>query len=151
MKKCFLFLFTLNCFFISCTNKNKIPRDVLSKKKMESVMWDLTRADLFVSDFVMKDSSLNRKEESVKLYETIFQLHNTSRKQFETSLSFYESRPDIFKEVLDSLNATARLAEQNAYKPREKVDSLSSDTTSPSRARPPKAILRRDSLLKNAQ
>lgn len=92
-------------FILSCSGKNKIPKDVLSRPQMEAVLWDMISADEFIAGFVLpKDTSLNKKQESTKLYNEIYQIHNTNKKQFEKSLLFYQSHPSLLMEVLDSIN-----------------------------------------------
>jgi len=66
-------------------------------------MWDMIRADQYVSDFLLKDSTKKRKPESIKLYEEIFQIHKISREQFKNSLDYYTSRPELLRPILDSL------------------------------------------------
>lgn len=90
-------------FFIGCVNQQKRPKDVLSDKKMAEVMWNLIKADEYISNFVMKDSSRNKKEESLKLYEQVFRILGTSGEQFQKSMAFYRQRPDLLKGVMDSL------------------------------------------------
>jgi len=75
---------------------------------MRKIMWDLMRADAYVSDFIMKDSTRNQKEESVILYEQIFKLHSTTEEAFIKSRDFYLSRPDLLKVITDSLRSDER-------------------------------------------
>jgi hypothetical protein len=88
-------------------------------------MWDLMRADAYVIDFVMKDSTRNKKEESAKLYEKIFDIHATTRETFKKSLAFYQSRPDLFKEISDSL----RVDDQRSHQPSAESKPQIIDTT----------------------
>ena len=68
------------------------------------------RVDAYVADFIMKDSTRDQKAESAILYEKIFDIHATSRETFKKSLAFYESRPDLFKAISDSLRSDERKA-----------------------------------------
>jgi hypothetical protein len=79
-------------------------------------MWDLMRADAYVTDFIMKDSTCDKKVESIKLYEKIFSIHSTTRETFKKSLAFYQSRPDLLKVINDSL----RIDEKKSQNPDEK-------------------------------
>ena len=91
---------------LSCSGKNKIPKDVLSQPQMEAVLWDMISADEFIAGYVLpKDSSLDKKQESIKLYDEIYRIHKTSKEKFEKSLSFYQSHPSLLMDVLDSINA----------------------------------------------
>lgn len=66
------------------------------------------RADAYVSTFIMKDSTKNQKTESAILYEKIFDIHSTTQETFKRSLAFYQSRPDLFKAISDSLRTDER-------------------------------------------
>ncbi len=85
----------------SCTKKENA--NVLSENKMREVMWDMIRADQYVSDFLLKDSTRNKKDESAKLYEEIFHIHKITREKFKKSLDYYSSQPDLFRPIIDSL------------------------------------------------
>lgn len=94
----------------SCSNNNKIPGDILTKSKMQVVIWDLIRADEFVSNYIWKnDSLINRMEESVRLYEKIFLIHKITKDEFRRSLSFYRQHPKLLKIIVDSLNSKENL------------------------------------------
>ena len=114
----FLFIipFILN---FGCIRDNKIPKDVIPQNQMRKIMWDLMRADAYVNDFVMKDSTRDKKAESAKLYEKIFGIHATSQEVFKKSLAFYQNRPDLFKVISDSLRADEKKSQQypDAKKP----------------------------------
>ena len=121
--KFFLFIILIISNF-ACIRDNKVPKDVIPQNQMRKIMWDLMRADAYVSDFVMKDSTRDKKTESAKLYEKIFDIHATSWEAFKKSLSFYQDRPDLFKVISDSL----RIDEKNSQQyPDEKKPQ--SDTT----------------------
>ena len=98
-----------------CIQDKKIPKDVLPQNEMRKVMWDLMRADAYVSTFIMKDSTKNQKTESAILYEKIFDIHSTTQEAFKKSLAFYQERPDLFKAISDSL----RIDERKALEPQE--------------------------------
>ena len=113
--KLFLTILAL-IFFTSCTLKNKIPKGILSQIEMRSIIWDLMRADEFVGSYVMKDSSLDRKMESAKLYEQVFRIHRISQEVFKKSLFFYQSRPDLLKVITDSLHLNEKYVMEDQYK-----------------------------------
>jgi len=109
----------------SCSKKNKLPAGIMSKEKMEAVMWDMMQADVFLSDFVLsKDTSLKKFEEHTKLYERVFQIHQTNKEQFSRSFTYYRSHPTIMKEVLDSLNTKQIEEIQEQVAPLKVDDSL---------------------------
>ena len=108
--------------FFSCSNRDKVPDKVLTPKKMQSVLWDMLRIDQFVITYVAKDTVLNKKQESIKLYEQVFRIHKISKEQFQKSLDFYQGRPDLLKVMLDSIVNKQRTMMENHYLP--KRDSL---------------------------
>jgi len=92
----------LPVLLISCAKKEQ-RTEVLSQTTMRDVMWDMIRADQYVSDLLLKDSTKKKKDESIKIYEEIFHLHKITRDKFKKSLDYYSSRPDLFRPIIDSL------------------------------------------------
>jgi len=117
----FLFIILIISNF-ACIRDNKIPKDVIPQNQMRKIMWDLMRADAYVTDFVMKDSTRDKKAESAKLYEKIFDINSTTRETFKKSLSFYQSRPDLFKVISDSLRADEKKSQQYPDEKKPQID-----------------------------
>ena len=120
----FFFFIILIILTIGCIQDKKIPKDILSQNEMRKIMWDLMRADAYVSTFIMKDSTKNQKAESAILYEKIFDIHSTTRENFKKSLAFYESRPDLFKAISDSLRSDERNVQQYQETRKTELDTL---------------------------
>jgi len=119
--KFFLFIILIISNF-ACIRDNKVPKDVIPQNQMRAIMWDLMRADAYVSDFVMKDSTRDKKTESAKLYEKIFDIHVTSQEAFKKSLAFYQNRPDLFKVISDSLRADEKKSQQYPDEKKPQID-----------------------------
>ena len=119
--KFFLFIILIISNF-ACVRDNKIPKDVIPQNQMRKIMWDLMRADAYVTDFVMKDSTRDKKAESAKLYEKIFDIHATSQEAFKKSLAFYQNRPDLFKVISDSLRADEKKSQQYPDEKKPQID-----------------------------
>ena len=79
---------------------------------MRQVMWDMMRADEYVSHFVMKDSTRRKKDELEKMYDEIFRLHGITQGQFKRSFDYYTSSPELFRPIIDSLGK-----QKGDYKP----------------------------------
>jgi len=105
-----------------CIRDNKVPKDVIPQNQMRKIMWDLMRADAYVTDFVMKDSTRDKKAESAKLYEKVFDIHSTTRETFKKSLVFYQSRPDLFKAISDSLRVDEKKSQQYSDEKKPQID-----------------------------
>lgn len=101
-------LLLISCVSLAaCNKKNAIPGDVLPQKKMQAVLWDMMRADQFLTDYVMnRDTTANRDTESIKLYRAIFAIHHISKKEFQRSFVFYNEHPALLKPIMDSIAAT---------------------------------------------
>jgi Domain of unknown function (DUF4296) len=94
-------------FLFSCENKNSIPSGILKPKKMEIVLWDILRADVFAFDFIKKDTLKNPELENVILQQKIFAVHKISKEEFYKSYEFYKAHPNIMQPMLDSLISKA--------------------------------------------
>jgi hypothetical protein len=97
------FLSILIVIFISCSDKKKVPEDILSQDKMSKVLWDMMRADEWVTYEQTKDTALDRYKRSVELYQKVYQVHSITDAQFKKSFKYYQTRPDLLKPLFDSL------------------------------------------------
>jgi hypothetical protein len=89
-------------FFSSCNQKKK---NILPPDKMQTVMWDMMRADKFLADFVLnKDSSKKKDTESIKLYREILAIHQINGEQFSYSFNYYKNDPGELKWIMDSIS-----------------------------------------------
>jgi len=111
-------ILTLMTFIIfGCTNTTKVPKDVLPKKKMEVLLWDIIQAERFSVLFLVKDSaSKDVQLEKFKLYDQVFNLHKVSKDDFIKSYKYYLSRPDMAKVIIDSIAAKADKQKADSYK-----------------------------------
>jgi len=107
---------------ISCTDKDKIPAGVLPKDKMQKVLWDVIQAERYRETFI-RDSSKDLKAETFKLYAQVFEIHKVSKDEFVKSYKFYMSRPDIARDMFDSLASKANRVREEIYKPKP-IDSV---------------------------
>jgi hypothetical protein len=100
-----------------CANKDDIPSGVIPKPEMEKILFDLAQADQYASLFVTIDSArVNRKLESLKVYQEVFRLHQVSREDFRKSLQFYLDHPDIMRILLDSVLAEGNRLRNESYR-----------------------------------
>lgn len=119
-------------FMVACRNKNRIPSSVLSQQKMQSVMWDMMRADHFLTDYVFpKDSAVDKVAVSFKYYQRIFDIHRISKEQFQKSYLFYTSHPALFKIMMDSLSKAPEAAPAEVMQPVAVEDSIPASLTQP--------------------
>jgi hypothetical protein len=82
---------------------------------MQKVLWDMIEAERYRESFV-KDSSKDLKAETFKLYAQVFEIHKISKETFIKSYKFYMSRPDIARDMFDSLSTQANRRREEMYK-----------------------------------
>lgn len=97
-----LLIIFLVVIFIACSS-SPVPRGILPPEKMQKVVYDLIRVDEFMNNFVSKDTTVNLKKKRSILYEQVFKVDDTDRKQFYASYKYYQQHPDIQKWLFDSL------------------------------------------------
>jgi hypothetical protein len=91
-----------------CNNNNGVPNGVMPPPKMQAVLWDMMRADQFLADYVInKDTSANKKTETLKYYQQIFAIHKIDEEDFQQSFSYYKSHPALLKAIMDSISKPA--------------------------------------------
>lgn len=121
-----------------CSDKNQTPSGVIPRNEMEKIIWDMMEADQYASTYVLKDSAhTDVKQETLKLYQQVFQLHKISREDFSKSYAYYQSHPDVARNMFDSLLARGNRMRTEFYsRPQGPPPSPSVPITHPS-APPP--------------
>ena len=104
MRLRYLLLWVLLLGWTACRSDKKVPSGVLSPDKMQEVVFDLMRADQFVVSFALpKDSTLQKDAEKMKWYNRVLALHDISEQTFKESFRYYQTRPDLRAEIMDSI------------------------------------------------
>ncbi len=103
-----LLICSCSLVLLACSRKENIPDGILPEKKMQAVLWDIMRADQFLASFVLsRDTSLDKREESIKLYSRIFRVHTVTKEDFQKSMAYYSAHPELLKVLMDSVSALA--------------------------------------------
>lgn len=100
---------------VACSAPAK-SKPVLSKTKMEAVMWDVIRADVYTYDHIRKDSALDDTLLDAGLQLRVFQKHRVTREQYYSSYQYYIEHPDDLKEILDSIASRKSKGDQTIQK-----------------------------------
>jgi hypothetical protein len=116
MRRLLFSVCTLCMVLVACSDKDKIPGNVIPRDRMEKILWDMIQAERFSTSFLVKDSGKNVKEGTFILYEQVFRLHKITKDEFVKSYKFYLSRPDIARVMFDSLASHANRAREEMYK-----------------------------------
>jgi hypothetical protein len=106
-------------FLTACNNRSSLPDHIIPVDSMQKIMMDVIMADEYAILYVNKDSLKHDKaKRNQELLDTIFAIHHVSREDFQASLRFYESRPDLNKNIFDSLAAYANRHRPDLYRPK---------------------------------
>ena len=120
-----LFIFLVVSVISSCSISSKKTHNILSFQEMQNVTWDCMQTDEFLINYVFKDTLLHKDSVTALKYEQVFKLHNTNKKQFFESLKYYQSKPDIYKKLLDSISAFGfRIKKENELQNKKRVQPI---------------------------
>ena len=98
------------CFFIvvvstfSCQNR---PKEVLNRKQMERVLYDV-----YVAEAIMENDyqHFNTPEKKEAYIHEVFRTHHITQAQWDTSLSWYSDRIDLYLKMNDSVKSRLQRA-----------------------------------------
>lgn len=111
-----------------CTERNKVPPEIIEQPRMEKILWDMMQADRFVASFIMPEKDVDsaiKREKAAVMYEQVFRLNKISRDEFLKSYKFYLGRPDLTKKMFDSIAARADRQRNEIYRSSPKSSMMS--------------------------
>jgi Domain of unknown function (DUF4296) len=88
-----------------CNDPKKVPGGILKPEAMQAVLWDMMKADVYTTDYLVSDSQKNATLENAKLQQQIFLIHNTTRETYQKSFDYYQQHPELMRPVLDTITA----------------------------------------------
>lgn len=88
---------------VGCSNKDGMPSGILKADEMQTVLWDIMRAEAYTSQYLKKDSLKNLAVENAVLQKKIFALHKIKREDFYNSFRYYDQHPEMMRMLLDSI------------------------------------------------
>lgn len=94
----------LLCSLLSCSGR-QVPGDIIQPEKMQSILWDIARAQSLSDDVSQKDSAIKKGAAIKVLSNEVFKLHHISESDFNKSYAWYSSHPDVLHEMLDTMTA----------------------------------------------
>lgn len=89
----------------SCQNR---PKEVLNRKKMEQLMYDVYLAEATMETDYQNFDSPEKKEAYIH---EVFKAHNVTQARWDTSLSWYSDRIDLYLRMNDSVKARLKRAQ----------------------------------------
>jgi hypothetical protein len=117
MKRSVIFILVIVLIIFGC-NGGKLPKNVLPLYSMKVVVFDFITADEWNNARSATDSVFLKSKNKLKAYQQVLAIHHITKTVFDSSLNYYEQHPDVFKTLMDSVNAYAsRLKDSAAPKP----------------------------------
>lgn len=116
---------------LSCSRSRSIPRDVLGKEEMGRLLFDIGMAEGHVEVYMYRDSAKSRDSLLRTELDRVLAIHGVSQEEFLRSHRFYKSRPTLYKEVVDTLQARSQRDQQKMYAPRQKRPRRDSSSKKP--------------------
>lgn len=110
-----LIVLILLVFAFSCGRKDEVPEGVLEPAKMEKVMTDLLMSESFAESYLLIDTSKKRDEWFSGELNKVLAIQDVTQDQVRKSINFYKTRPDLFKVIIDSINARAQRNRDKVY------------------------------------
>lgn len=104
-----------------CTDHKRAGTAIIPEHKMAKVLWDMIQVDEFSNVYLVNDSSKDAKKERMKLYKQVFRLHQVSEKDFFSSYKYYVDRPDVMKELFDTLSNRGEREKKVIYMPKDSI------------------------------
>ena len=95
----YLFFLILTTMVFSCQNR---PSEVLSRKKMENVMYDMYIAEAIIENDYQKYIEPENKE---ALIDQVLKKHKINEARWDTSLSWYSDKIDVYLQINDSVKS----------------------------------------------
>lgn len=98
-----MFLMAVVMWVAGCRNpaKEAPPPGVMSKEAFTDLLFDLHLADGWFA--LRRAQGDDPKVLAYRLYDSVFALHQVSRKQFEHSMEWYAARPQVLDKIYDEL------------------------------------------------
>ena len=95
----YLLLVILTTMVFSCQNR---PSEVMPRKKMENVMYDMYIAEAIIDNDYQKFSQAETKE---ALISQVLEKHKITEARWDTSLSWYSDNIDTYLQINDSVKS----------------------------------------------
>lgn len=103
-------VFIVLFFLVSCNSSNSKKNDqqIIPINEMRKIVWDMFKADEYYIRISDKDTLDKTQTGNLRLYDQVFSTYGISKKRFYNSYQYYQSHPDLFKTLIDSVDALSK-------------------------------------------
>jgi hypothetical protein len=95
-----LLIFFIIILQISCSNR--VPHDVIPQGQMMKIMWQMSVTDGVYQSDTSRLTRTHLKDSLTAAYAHILKDNKASLTTYQTSLKYYESQPELMKELVDT-------------------------------------------------
>lgn len=92
----------------SCGTTRSTPKNLIEFDKFKIVVWQLMKADDYYVRKAVLDSTWRWNKTNIDLYKKVFDLNKVTVKDFYATLEYYEKRPLLFQELMDSVESVSK-------------------------------------------
>lgn len=107
----------------SCNGIFRRETNVLSPERMAYMLNEMALAEGFAESYLFRDTMQSKDSILQKEIDKVLAVNKISATQFSRSYRYYKTKPDLFKEIVDSANALSTRNRDLIYT-RRKVKSL---------------------------
>lgn len=104
MSRRYLLIVCMATLLFACKTKQD-NKQILPINSMKLVLWDMLKADEWYNQTTIRDTLHLRVNEKFLYYEEVYKVHHINKDQFYNSYKYYETHPDKFKILIDSVVA----------------------------------------------
>lgn len=93
-------------FMILCLSCSNNPTRISSKNTIERDVFIDILVEMHIMDAISNESEYYRKfpsKDSVNLYSLIFEKHNVTKAEFDSTVSAYTRRSELYQEIYDEV------------------------------------------------
>ncbi|MEO8794229.1 MAG: DUF4296 domain-containing protein [Daejeonella sp.] len=117
-----LYLVIILFLLISSCQDEKLPKGILARPKMVSVLTDIQLVDSYVNQIPYNDTLATLQ--STEYYNAIYRKYKISRKDFDKSLQYYSKQPKVLDSMYSQVLTNLNKAEKKVGKSLKKVNDL---------------------------
>ena len=103
----------------SCATEKR-PEGIIPPKKMQPIIWEYLRTDIYLREFAAADSGKDLCTLGIQMRQQIFNKYKVSREDYYRSYRYYTQNPGEMRDIIDSLLAMKQLQQNKAATDREK-------------------------------
>ncbi len=99
----------------SCSRSSRIPSEILGQDRMSALLFDISMAEGHAENAYFRDTAKSRDSILKVELDRVLLIHGVSQQQFLDSYRFYKLNPQLYKVMVDSLQARSQRDQQKMY------------------------------------